>query len=61
MAQLISHLLPKTLFGRLALLLFVAVLASHVLANDTTHHKVCGNLLSMKPGRSRPQLRFYLQ
>jgi len=32
MAQLISHLLPKTLFGRLALLLFVAVLASHVLA-----------------------------
>ncbi|MDO9167126.1 MAG: ATP-binding protein [Rhodoferax sp.] len=36
MAQLISHLLirllPGTLFGRLALLLFVAVLASHVLA-----------------------------
>ena len=36
MAQLISRLLvrllPDTLFGRLALLLFVAVLASHVLA-----------------------------
>lgn len=36
MAQLISRLLrrlvPSTLFGRLALLLFVAVLASHVLA-----------------------------
>ena len=32
MAQLISRFLPKTLFGRLALLLFVAVLASHVLA-----------------------------
>jgi signal transduction histidine kinase len=28
----LSRLLPKTLFGRLALLLFVAVLASHVLA-----------------------------
>ena len=36
MAQLIarglSRLLPRTLFGRLALLLFVVVLASHVLA-----------------------------
>lgn len=32
MAQLMTRLLPKTLFGRLALLLFVAVLTSHILA-----------------------------
>lgn len=32
MSRLLRRLLPTTLFGRLALLLFVAVLASHVLA-----------------------------
>ena len=32
MAGYLVRLLPRTLFGRLALLLFVAVLASHVLA-----------------------------
>jgi signal transduction histidine kinase len=32
LARLVARCLPKTLFGRLALLLFVAVLSSHVLA-----------------------------